>query len=307
MNKTGLLAVAAAGSLVVPMFPAVPAASAHAGEVAIKSILVRPEAPVVGPTESVRLVIDVVAKGVEGKKGVSIKVEPGTPAQPAQGPDAGPPRGEVVIGPAAPGVVAPTPSPQATSAQVTPSPTTQSPTTQPPAGQPQNAQTAPAQGSGSTMRLGEGWETWRFLPSKGLTRFYPSGTWTVTATARGAGGRMVTARTAFDLRHETRLTGLQADKVRGEHAVRLQGLFTRVDPVGYVDYSAFAGQRLEVFYRRESTGPWERVAETTTGKSGRFSVEVAGRTRGYWRLRYEGTAHYAPEYGLVQRSGPVTP
>ncbi|HUR00902.1 MAG TPA: hypothetical protein VM347_00020, partial [Nonomuraea sp.] len=73
MIRSLLLVSLAAGALTVP----IPASSA-ATELAIREINVRPASPVVGAANSVRLVIDVIAKGVTGKDGVTIQVEPGS-------------------------------------------------------------------------------------------------------------------------------------------------------------------------------------------------------------------------------------
>ncbi|WP_248961511.1 hypothetical protein [Sphaerisporangium perillae] len=44
---------------------------------AIRSVKVRPRSPVVGPRGGTRLVVEVVARGVAGPKGVTLRVEPG--------------------------------------------------------------------------------------------------------------------------------------------------------------------------------------------------------------------------------------
>ncbi|MFI6792679.1 hypothetical protein ACIBG4_35660 [Nonomuraea sp. NPDC050383] len=62
------------------------AAAARAARVpTIREINLRPASPVVGAGDSVRMVIDVVAKDVKGRNGVSVKVEPGAPPQSAPG------------------------------------------------------------------------------------------------------------------------------------------------------------------------------------------------------------------------------
>jgi hypothetical protein len=76
--------------------------------------------------------------------------------------------------------------------------------------------------------MADGWETWRFLPDKRLSRFYPAGTWTVTATAHGKDGATVTEYASFQLRRDTKLSEVQVERARG--AVRLRGSLTRVDP-----------------------------------------------------------------------------
>ncbi|MEV0147511.1 MULTISPECIES: hypothetical protein [unclassified Nonomuraea] len=58
------------------------AAAARAARVpTIREINLRPASPVVGAGDSVRMVIDVVAKDVKGRNGVTVKVEPGAPPQ----------------------------------------------------------------------------------------------------------------------------------------------------------------------------------------------------------------------------------
>ncbi|MEV4017912.1 hypothetical protein AB0J35_46210, partial [Nonomuraea angiospora] len=75
MTRSLLLVSLAAGPLTVPAPPA-------AIEPAIRAITVRPAEPVVGANDSVRLVVDVVAKGARGKDGITVKIEPGAPPGP---------------------------------------------------------------------------------------------------------------------------------------------------------------------------------------------------------------------------------
>lgn len=155
--------------------------------------------------------------------------------------------------------------------------------------------------NGPPLRIGDGWETWRFLPSQGLTRFYPSGVWTITATARAEDGSTVTARSTFNLRHETRLAELQIAKVAGARAVRLSGTLRRVDPQGYADYAPFGNQRLEISYRRTEGEEWQRVATADTSATGRFERRLPGRLHGLWQVRYPGSDAYAAELAATRR------
>lgn len=253
MTRRLLLVSLAAGALMAPL----PASSA-ATELAINGITVRPAEPVVRPSGSVRLVIDVIAKGVVGKDGVTIKVEPGAP--PAQAPSA----------PAGP---SPSPSPAL-----------------------RLAHAVPQQG-------GDGWETWRFLPEKGLNRFYPAGPWTITATARGDAGETVTQYSSFQLRRETRLTSVHVGKARETHGVRLSGWLNKVDPSGYSDYVPFGGQQVEILYRKQDTDAWEVAGTTVTKSTGAFGRTIQDRTGGYWRIRFPGTGHYAPKASSIRRIG----
>ncbi|MFG6198999.1 hypothetical protein, partial [Nonomuraea sp. JJY05] len=75
MTRSLLLVSLAAGPLTVPAPPV-------ATEPAIRAITVRPAEPIVGANDSVRLVVDVVAKGARGKDGITVKVEPGAPPGP---------------------------------------------------------------------------------------------------------------------------------------------------------------------------------------------------------------------------------
>ncbi|GAA2862250.1 hypothetical protein GCM10010517_21120 [Streptosporangium fragile] len=72
-----LLASLAAGAVSLPVPAGAPAAAVE--DLVIRSVTLRPAAPVVGPTDAVRLVIEVVARGVAGPAGVTIQVEPGAP------------------------------------------------------------------------------------------------------------------------------------------------------------------------------------------------------------------------------------
>ncbi|MFI9841686.1 hypothetical protein ACIHFD_31950 [Nonomuraea sp. NPDC051941] len=387
MTRSLLLVSLAAGPLTVPAPPV-------ATEPVIRAITVRPAEPIVGANDSVRLVVDVVAKGVRGQGGVTVKVEPGAPPGPvlteklpipAPAPAPAPDTGSVGSGPAptsgsvgtrpAPGTApgtAPRPAPVARPAPgtaprpapvarpalpnqprpgvrpalpnqprpgvrpalpnqprpgvrpVAPAPApapvqppalvqapapapVQAPAVAPAAQPPQLAEDAlegtPPQltwrtagpGSGPPARMANGWETWRFLPDKQLNRYYPTGTWTITATARGAGGTTVTEYASFQFRRDTKLSSVRADKLEGSDLVRLRGSLRRVDPRGYTDYGPFARQGLEILWRGDESSAWERIGQTTTDASGTFEATVAGRSGGLWRVRYPGTGHYASD------------
>ncbi|NUT45351.1 MAG: hypothetical protein HOV86_35700 [Thermoactinospora sp.] len=145
-------------------------------------------------------------------------------------------------------------------------------------------------------RMTADWQTWRFLPDKKLNRFYPTGTWTITATARGANGATVTEYASFQLRRATNLTSIRVERSpKSAAGVRLRGSLTRIDPRGYTDFGPFGRQRLEIQWRAEGSSTWEPVAETTTDAAGSFVQTVPSRTGGHWRVRYPGTTHYAPD------------
>ncbi|MEV1242134.1 hypothetical protein ACIBO2_51025 [Nonomuraea sp. NPDC050022] len=335
MTRSLLLVSLAAGALAVP----IPASSA-ATELAIREINIRPASPVVGAGNTVRLVIDVVAKGVKGRDGVSIKVEPGsTPGATGQTPITGgspvgavpplpgtPPASATGTGVLAPGrrsalrVTAP-----GGEAVVDPAQTVDAGTR--PVGegwpawfgpdiwasarrpQPRPITVEPAlpfmpewRTVPVGMRMLDGWQTWRFLPDKVLTRFYPSGTWTITATATGEDGQSVTRDQTFQLKRETKMSSVRAEKVNGADSVRLRGSLTRVDPRGYEDYAPFADQQVEILWRAEAEDTWERVAIATTGETGDFGRTVRGRNGGYWRARYLGTDHYASKVSKIHES-----
>ncbi|TMR16440.1 hypothetical protein ETD86_25260 [Nonomuraea turkmeniaca] len=152
--------------------------------------------------------------------------------------------------------------------------------------------------SPAAARMADGWETWRFLPDKRLSRFYPTGIWTISATARAANGATVTEYASFQFRRETRLAEVRADQARG--VVRVRGSLTRVDPRGVTDYGPFGKQRLEILWRGNAEGAWERVGETTTDAAGVFVSTISDRTGGQWRVRYAGTGHYAPDVSKSQ-------
>ncbi|MEV8638377.1 hypothetical protein AB0395_42665 [Streptosporangium sp. NPDC051023] len=313
-------------ALLVVVAAALPApAEAEPGEgPVIRSVTLTPEDPVVGPVGVVRLVIEVVAKGVAGPDGVTIEVEPG--GSPGTG-------GEQAPAPL------PAPVPQPLPDQIpTPLPT-QVPT--PPPGQvppplpgqtPVSGEPSGPQGQGSGIvsptgapvsagvagvagrrmarafapegarRSGRGWETWRFLPDKELTRWYPAGRWTVTVTARGSGGAVATERAVFRLRRETRFSAVQA--VAGDAGVRVRGVLNRVDPQGYLDYAPFPGQPVDILHRRARGDAWESVASATTDAQGRFIRNVAGAEAGEWRIWFAGTGHYAARRSIIH---PTTP
>ncbi|WP_206062348.1 hypothetical protein, partial [Nonomuraea basaltis] len=151
----------------------------------------------------------------------------------------------------------------------------------------------------SAARMAGGWETWRFLPDKRLSRFYPTGTWTVAATAKGKDGATVTEYASFQLKRDTRFSAVRVEKAKS--AVRLHGSLTRVDPRGVTDYGPFGGQPLEILWRPNATAAWERVGQTTTDAAGAFVSTMSGRTGGLWRVRYAGTGHYAPDLSKSQQ------
>ncbi|GGP08951.1 hypothetical protein LDL08_13795 [Nonomuraea glycinis] len=420
MTRSLLLVSLAAGALTVPL----PASSA-AAEPAIRQINVRPAAPVVGAGNSVRLVIDVVAKGVRGQDGVSIKVEPGAPPGPDQRPSAPPPSddsddqrpsddsddrrpsdesderrpsdtgddtwsrtGEPPVQESwdewsdepssenAEGWSESDDSPAATNdesrkepssrqraeppAKIRPNakspagagtrPDAESPTgaeIRPDAESPAEAEIRPdaespaeseirpdaespvgersAEGeipaaesakkeassaeaappawslAPDSMRMRGGWQTWRFLPDKPLNRYYPAGTWTITATAKGPNGTSVTSYASFQLRRESKLSTVRVARAGDAQGVRLSGSLTRLDPRGTTDFSPFARQRVEILWREDATGAWRRVAEATTTASGAFHRTVSGRPGGDWRVRYLGTGHYAPDDSKIRQ------
>lgn len=227
---------------------------------AIRSVRVRPRTPVAGPKGAVRLVVEVVARGVSGPDGVALRVEPG--GRRARSRPAAPSR----LGggtPWAPGG----PSPLAPRAAEGP---------------------VPVQG-----KTGQRWEMWRFNPPVGLTRWYPSGRWRAIATARNARGARVTASSSFLFKKATVLSGIQVGRARKRHrAVRLSGTLMRVDPTGRFDYWSFPRQRVTLQFRKHGGKTWKTVAKASTNRDGRF-VRRVKRAHGTWRVFYPGTHHYA--------------
>ncbi|MEV4109633.1 hypothetical protein [Nonomuraea sp. NPDC049695] len=284
MIKSLLLVSLAAGPLTMPAAP-------PEAELAIRSITVRPEEPVVGAYDSIRLVIDVVAKGARGKDGVSVKVEPGAPP------------GTVLADKVTDEVTEPQPQPPALAPGPPAAPEPGVEVT--PAADMSAARLSralwPAMGTLQAPRASDGWATWRFLPDKRLNRYYPTGTWTITATAKGAHGSTVTEYASFQLRRATRLTSVTAEETGRSGAVRLSGSLRRVDPRGYTGYGPFAKQSLEILWRLGESSPWEKAGQTTTDASGAFETTVTGRAGGFWRVRYLGTGHYAPDLSKSQQ------
>ncbi|MFI7453347.1 hypothetical protein ACIBQX_38070 [Nonomuraea sp. NPDC049714] len=153
----------------------------------------------------------------------------------------------------------------------------------------------------SPMRMRDGWQTWRFLPDKALNRYYPAGTWTITATAKGPNGTSVTSYASFQLKRESKLGSVRVARAGDAQGVRLSGSLTRLDPRGAAGFSPFARQRVEILWRQDSSGTWQRVAEATTTANGAFRRTVSGRAGGEWRVRYLGTGHYAADASRVQQ------
>ncbi len=151
------------------------------------------------------------------------------------------------------------------------------------------------------MRMRGGWQTWRFLPDKPLNRYYPAGTWTITATAKGPNGTSVTSYASFQLKRESKLSTVRVARAGDAQGVRLSGSLTRLDPRGTTDFSPFARQRVEILWRENATGAWRRVAEATTTASGAFHRTVSARPGGDWRVRYLGTGHYAPDDSKIRQ------
>ncbi|GGT07153.1 hypothetical protein ACFFV7_08160 [Nonomuraea spiralis] len=314
-------------SVPVPAFPA-------ATELAIRAITVRPADPVVGAHDSVSLVIDVIARGARGKNGVTVKVEPGVPPGPllsAKPPVTDAPAADPALQPpgrpeppsssdaaqeAEPGI-APDTSTGAAPGAPAPGGASEAPPLLrapllelPPSlgvGAQLELQRAPAAKPFPTRqdwrrtevppaRMAGDWETWRFLPDKKLNRFYPTGTWTITATAGGANGATVTEYASFQLRRATQLSSVRVERSpKSAAGVRLRGSLTRIDPRGFIDFGPYAKQRLELQWRAEGSATWEDVGETTTDAAGAFIRTVPFRRGGLWRVRFPGNTHYAPD------------
>ncbi|MER6513443.1 hypothetical protein ABT158_42000 [Nonomuraea sp. NPDC001636] len=151
------------------------------------------------------------------------------------------------------------------------------------------------QGATPPARMAADWQTWRFLPDKKLNRFYPTGTWTISATARDADGATVTEYASFELRRATRLSSVRVERSpKSAAGVRLRGSLTRIDPRGFTDFGPYAKQRLRLQWRGEGSPAWEDVAETTTDAAGAFVQTVPPRRGGLWRVHFPGNPHYAP-------------
>ncbi|GII51719.1 hypothetical protein Pth03_01080 [Planotetraspora thailandica] len=143
----------------------------------------------------------------------------------------------------------------------------------------------------SANRSRSEWETWMFLPEKPLSRWYPSGQWTVTATARDATGAVAVSRTMFFLKRETTLEGVNV--VRQAGGVRVTGTLLRVDPLGRVDYRPFPGQPVVLRFRPAGSQIWRTMRTTVTDRNGWFAGRLNGQGDGLWRAEYAGTRHYA--------------
>jgi hypothetical protein len=221
----------------------------------IRSVRVRPRTPVAGPKGTVKLVVEVVARGAAGRDGVTLRVEPGRRRH------------------------APASSRRGGRSRTRGRPAATAPHT--------IAGAAPA-------RRVPRWEIWRFNPPVGLTRWYPSGRWQVIATARNARGARATASSSFLFKKAAAFGGVRVTRVRKHpRAVRVSGTLTRVDPSGRFDYWSFPRQRVTVQFRKHGGKAWKSVAKARTGRGGRF-VRRVKRARGVWRVVFPGTRHYAP-------------
>ncbi|GGO23495.1 hypothetical protein GCM10010116_47370 [Microbispora rosea subsp. aerata] len=271
------------------------------GDLAIRSVEVRPSDPVVGPSGSVRVVVDVVARGADR---VSVVLEPGR-APSGGGEPGGEPEPDVTPSPpsASPDPVSPEPAfPEGSAVPVT----VPAVVPLPGLGGLASAAVPGVVGASRTggrpaRRASSGeWETWRFLPDKRLSRWYPHGPWTVTATAVNARGERVVAHAGFNLRRATEIEGLKV--VRDGDTVRVTGTLLRVDPVGKVDYRPFAGQRIEIRFRPAGSSRWKTVGEAVTRRDGWFSVRVRADGEGTWRAEYAGTSRYAADASPQRRA-----
>jgi hypothetical protein len=329
MTMKVLLASLAAGAVALPSPVEAPAA-ATAPDLTIRSVTLNPASPVVGPVGAVRLVVEVVARGVAGPEGVTIQVEPGVPPGSSRV-GAFPVSASGAVSASVPG---PVPGPKPTRVPGQPSGTRKGTVARlaggPGAFLPGSGDTGfpgvdggpitPGHGSDGAglvtsgqggiaietakvpSRAGQDWETWRFAPDKSLSRWYPAGRWTVTATAKGAGGTTVTGYAPFWLKRETRFGAVQA--VRKGTEVQIDGVLKRVDPRGVVDYAPFAGQPVEILHRETAQAAWTPAATATSDAQGKFSRSVPDRQGGEWRIRFAGTGHYAARLGKIHPTSP---
>ncbi|MEV0970545.1 hypothetical protein [Microtetraspora glauca] len=242
-------------------------------ELAIRSVTVQPGDPVVGPSGSVKLVIDVVARGARGDNGVTVKVEPGPPPAASTGQPGG-------------AMQAVTPVKPATSS--TPRP----PFINGSSGAVSVSGTQSTQGGQGADRF-TGWEKWRFQPETGLSRWYPSGQWTVVATAKGANGATVNSYTTFYLRRATRLEGVRVN--RDANGTQVTGTLLRVDPSGQVDYRPFAGREVVLRFRPQGAAEWKDMGTSVTNKDGWFASQERAKNTGTWRVEFAGTARYGSD------------
>ncbi|MBB2915272.1 hypothetical protein FHS43_006592 [Streptosporangium becharense] len=333
MTTRVLLASLVAGAASLPVPAGAPVVAAE--DPVIRSVTIHPAAPVVGPADTVRLVIEVVARGVAGPAGVTVQVEPGA-AGPGETvfpvgvsrPAAQAPRPRPGTGPEprpGPGAsLAPRPDPRpGGSPPLTPAPSplpgvlpgplpTEVPSLLPGPVSGPSRTPAPATGPGRAVpghaaaraglvvrRAADGWETWRFNPEQTLSRWYPAGRWTVTVTAKGTGGRTVVGRRGFQLRRQTRFSAVRA--VAGGEGTRVRGVLNRVDPQGYLDYAPFPERPVEILHRTGEED-WAEVGTATTDAHGRFGRTLPIRPGGRWRIRFAGTSHYAPGLSAVHRA-----
>ncbi|MER5320218.1 hypothetical protein [Streptosporangium roseum] len=338
MTMRVLLPVLAAGAATLPAgaaaLPARAEPPAAVRDLAIRSITLDPEAPVVGPAGTVRLVIEVVARGVSGPRGMTVQVEPGVPPESGTGPLSGAVTQTVSGTGSLPGAVTQTVSgtgslsgaatqtvsgtgplpgavtqtvavpvsePDAGTAQIPVSPALTYLAPPPPASRaPASGRAARRHATGPAARAAGEWETWRFQPEKRLSRWYPAGRWTVAVTARGADGGTVTEYAGFWLKREAKFSAVQA--LRKAAGVEVRGVLNRVDPQGYLDYAPFPGQTVEILHRATGQEEWTETAEATTDLQGHFLQTVAGRQGGEWRARFAGTGHYALRHSRVHEA-----
>ncbi|WP_182886206.1 hypothetical protein [Microbispora sp. H10885] len=304
-----------ASSLSTSSTAAVPAPVPAAGGTAIRSVVVRPSDPVVGPAGSVRLVVDVVARGADrvsvvlepGRAPSAGGEEPGGDEPGGEGPggeepgSGGPGKGEPGKGEPG-GEDDPGDGPPPPFGDAVPMPGLSGLATAVPGivGAARHGRAAgpvPAGGDSATGGDGAtgGWETWRFLPDRPLSRWYPSGPWTVTATAVDARGGTAVARAVFHLRRATEIEGLKVARGRGGDDTRVTGTLLRVDPGGRVDYRPFPGQRVRISFRPAGSSEWRPVGEAVTRRDGWFSARTREDGQGAWRAEYAGSPRYAAD------------
>ncbi|MGI5487450.1 hypothetical protein [Microtetraspora malaysiensis] len=275
MNRRLIARAAVAAAVPLAALGAAQTPALADDELAIRSVTVQPGDPVVGPSGSVKLVVDVVTRGARGDRAVTVKVEPGPPPAASTGhsPGAAP-----AVVPARPGVSPGRPLIDGRAGSVSVS------------------STRSTQGGRDTGRS-TGWEKWRFQPEVGLSRWYPSGQWTVVATAKGANGAAVNSYTTFYLRRATRFEGVNVN--RGGDGTRVTGTLMRVDPQGQVDYRPFAGREVTIRFRESGAADWKDMGTAVTNKDGWFESRVPAKTAGTWQVEFGGTAHYASDTGVA--------
>jgi hypothetical protein len=92
---------------------------------------------------------------------------------------------------------------------------------------------------------------------------------------------------------------VEVARAGGSRGVRLQGSLQRVDARAAESFAPFARQRVEILWRESPSSAWTRAGYATTDAKGAFAHRAPDRDGGFWRVRFPGTGHYAPDTSQI--------